>query len=199
MIKWWSTMPCWKSAPDILRRKSTNEPENGRIRNGYKPKTVKTRIGEITFAIPQVREGGFYPSALKKGWEAKEPWPWRCWNVHHGVSTRKVKEITEQLCGIEISAEQSPATAQLIQCCRNGGKAVGRNYLPVSGRPIWKVRKTVKSGMPRFWWPQGSPHGVNVRYWGYRLSLSGMKHTGKPSYRLERSWFHGLFRKGSIL
>jgi putative transposase len=31
--------------------------------NGYKPKTVRTRMGEITFAVPQVREGGFYPSA----------------------------------------------------------------------------------------------------------------------------------------
>ena len=28
--------------------------------NGYKPKTVKTRVGEVTFDIPQVREGGFY-------------------------------------------------------------------------------------------------------------------------------------------
>lgn len=28
--------------------------------NGYNPKTVKTRVGEITFAIPQVREGGFF-------------------------------------------------------------------------------------------------------------------------------------------
>jgi len=34
--------------------------------NEYKPKTVRTRMGEITFAIPQVREGGFYPSALEK-------------------------------------------------------------------------------------------------------------------------------------
>jgi len=32
---------------------------------GYKPKTVRTRMGEITFAVPQVREGGFYPSALE--------------------------------------------------------------------------------------------------------------------------------------
>ena len=30
--------------------------------NGYKPKTVKTRVGEIAFAVPQVREGGFYPA-----------------------------------------------------------------------------------------------------------------------------------------
>ena len=35
--------------------------------NGYKPKTFKTHVGEITFAIPQVREGGFYPSVLEKG------------------------------------------------------------------------------------------------------------------------------------
>ena len=35
--------------------------------NGYKPKTVHTRVGSITFSIPQVREGGFYPEALEKG------------------------------------------------------------------------------------------------------------------------------------
>lgn len=29
--------------------------------NGYKPKTVLTRMGEITFEVPQVRSGGFYP------------------------------------------------------------------------------------------------------------------------------------------
>ena len=35
--------------------------------NGFKPKTMKTRLGEITFVVPQVREGGFYPSAFEKG------------------------------------------------------------------------------------------------------------------------------------
>ena len=35
--------------------------------NGFKPKTMRTRVGEITFAVPQVREGGFYPQALEKG------------------------------------------------------------------------------------------------------------------------------------
>jgi transposase-like protein len=33
--------------------------------NGYKPITVRTRMGKITFAVPQVRKGGFYPSALE--------------------------------------------------------------------------------------------------------------------------------------
>lgn len=35
--------------------------------NGYKPKTVLTRVGEVTFEVPQVRSGGFYPSALERG------------------------------------------------------------------------------------------------------------------------------------
>jgi putative transposase len=83
--------------------------------NGYKPKTVKTRVGEITFAIPQVREGGFYPSALEKGLRSERALVITLAEMYiQGVSTRKVKAITEQLCGVEISAMQvSRAVAQL--------------------------------------------------------------------------------------
>lgn len=83
--------------------------------NGYKPKTVRTRMGEITFAVPQVREGGFYPSALEKGLRSERALVTTLAEMYvQGVSTRKVKAITEQLCGIEISAMQvSRAAAQL--------------------------------------------------------------------------------------
>ena len=83
--------------------------------NGYKPKTVRTRIGEITFAVPQVREGGFYPSALEKGLRSERALVTTLAEMYvQGVSTRKVKAITEELCGIEISSMQvSRATAQL--------------------------------------------------------------------------------------
>jgi len=83
--------------------------------NGYKPKTVNTRIGEITFAIPQVREGGFYPSALEKGMRSERALMMTLAEMYvQGVSTRKVKAITEQLCGVEVSAMQvSRATMQL--------------------------------------------------------------------------------------
>jgi putative transposase len=83
--------------------------------NGYKPKTVKTRVGDITFAVPQVREGGFYPSALEKGLRSERALTMTLAEMYvQGVSTRRVKAITEQLCGFEISAEQvSRATAQL--------------------------------------------------------------------------------------
>jgi transposase-like protein len=83
--------------------------------NGYKPKTVRTRMGEITFAVPQVREGGFYPSAHEKGLRSKRALTITLAEMYvQGVSTRRVKTITEQLCGVEISATQvSRATAQL--------------------------------------------------------------------------------------
>jgi len=85
--------------------------------NGFKPKTVKTRVGKVTFAIPQVREGGFYPTALEKGLRSERALTATLAEMYvMGVSTRKVKEITERLCGFEISAEQvSRATAQLDQ------------------------------------------------------------------------------------
>ena len=83
--------------------------------NGYKPKTVRTRMGEITFAVPQVREGGFYPTALEKGLRSERALVITLAEMYiQGVSTRKVKAITEQLCGVEISAMQvSRAVAQL--------------------------------------------------------------------------------------
>lgn len=83
--------------------------------NGFKPKTVKTRLGEITFAIPQVREGGFYPSALEKGMRSERALVIALAEMYvQGVSTRKVKAITEKLCGIEITPMQvSRAAAQL--------------------------------------------------------------------------------------
>jgi putative transposase len=75
--------------------------------NGYKPKTVRTRVGEITFAVPQVREGGFYPSALEKGLRSERALVIALAEMYvQGVSTRKVKAITEELCGVEVSAMQ---------------------------------------------------------------------------------------------
>ncbi len=79
--------------------------------NGFKPKTVKTRMGEVTFAIPQVREGGLCPTALEKGLRSERALTTTLAEMCvMGVS----KAITEELCRVEISAEQvSRATAQL--------------------------------------------------------------------------------------
>ncbi len=83
--------------------------------NGYKPKTLRTRVGEITFAVPQVREGGFYPQALEKGLRSERALTLALAEMYvQGVSSRKVKAITEQLCGTSVSSAMvSQAAAQL--------------------------------------------------------------------------------------
>ncbi len=83
--------------------------------NGFKPKTMQTRVGDITFAIPQVRQGGFYPSALEKGLRSERALALALAEMYlQGVSTRKVAPILEALCGSEVSSTQvSHATALL--------------------------------------------------------------------------------------
>ena len=83
--------------------------------NGYKPKTVKTRIGEVTFDIPQVREGGFYPEALEKGLRSERAFTLALAEMYvQGVSTRKVAAITKKLCGTRVSAAQVSRAAEQL-------------------------------------------------------------------------------------
>ncbi len=90
-------------------------PERQGYANGYKPKTVTTRVGDITFAVPQVRDGSCYPQALEKGLRSERALMLALAEMYvQGVSTRKVAAITEHLCGTSISSTQvSRAAAQL--------------------------------------------------------------------------------------
>lgn len=72
--------------------------------NGYKPKTMRTRLGDLTFAVPQVRNGGFYPSALEKGTRTEQALNLALAEMYvQGVSTRKVTDILVKLLGPEVS------------------------------------------------------------------------------------------------
>jgi putative transposase len=83
--------------------------------NGYKPKTIHTRSGKILLDIPQVRGIEFYPSCIEKGTRSEKALKCALAQMYiSGVSTRKVKEITEVLCGFEVSSSQvSKATKEL--------------------------------------------------------------------------------------
>ena len=90
-------------------------PERRGRANGYKTKKVKTRVGEVTFDVPQVREGGFYPGALEKGLRCERALTLTLAEMYvQGVSTRKVTAITEQLCGTSVSSTQVSRAASLL-------------------------------------------------------------------------------------
>ena len=76
--------------------------------NGFKPKTLSTRLGLIQFQIPQVRGPvEFYPSALEKGVRSEQALKLALAEMYvQGVSTRKVSAVVEQLCGTAVSSTQ---------------------------------------------------------------------------------------------
>ena len=83
--------------------------------NGYKDKKIATRVGELELKIPQVRGLSFYPQSLEKGCRSEKALKLAVAEMYvMGVSTRKVSEITEQLCGTEISATQVSRVASLL-------------------------------------------------------------------------------------
>ncbi len=75
--------------------------------NGYKPKTVKTRVGSLEFNVPQVRDGDFYPACLEKGMRSERALRISLAEMYvQGVSTRKVTAIIEGMCGFEVTSSQ---------------------------------------------------------------------------------------------
>jgi transposase-like protein len=84
--------------------------------NGYKPKTLASRVGPITFSVPQVRgETPFYPSALEKGIRSEQALKLAMAEMYvQGVSTRKVSAIVEELRGTSVSSSQVSDCAKLL-------------------------------------------------------------------------------------
>jgi len=92
--------------------------------NGFKDRTLKTRVGELNLKVPQVRSGNFYPSRLVKGLRSERALAIAMAEMYlNGVSTRRVTNIMESMCGFDISSQEvSRATAALdeqLQLWRN--------------------------------------------------------------------------------
>ena len=92
-------------------------PERRDHANRFKPKTMLTRMGEITFAVPQTRESGFYPSALEKGTRTEQALNLALAEMYvQGVSTRKVITVLQSLLGpaVSISSTQVSRAAEQL-------------------------------------------------------------------------------------
>ncbi len=92
-----------------------NEKRRG-YANGFKPKTVGTRMGPLTLQIPQVRgDVEFYPSALERGVRSERALKLAIAEMYvQGVSTRKVTEVMQRLCGLEVSSTQVSRASQAL-------------------------------------------------------------------------------------
>jgi transposase-like protein len=85
------------------------------LANGFKDKTLLTRSGPLELSIPQVRDSSFYPQALEKGSRSEVALKLALAEMYvTGVSTRKVEQITEKLCGAAVSSTQVSRVSKLL-------------------------------------------------------------------------------------
>lgn len=83
--------------------------------NGFKPKTITTRLGELSLLVPQTRNAQFYPSAIEKGIRSERALFAAIAEMYiQGVSTRKVNAILQELCGSEVSSTQVSRIVKLL-------------------------------------------------------------------------------------
>lgn len=83
--------------------------------NGYKPRTLRTRAGELELQVPQTRGGGFYPSSLERGMRSERALKLALAEMYvQGVSTRKVAAITRELCGFDVTSAEVSRCAELL-------------------------------------------------------------------------------------
>jgi putative transposase len=73
--------------------------------NGFKPKTVETRLGRLELAVPQTRGVAFYPTALERGTRSERALKLAIAEMYvQGVSSRKVTAVMQELCGLDVTS-----------------------------------------------------------------------------------------------
>jgi putative transposase len=83
--------------------------------NGFKDKSLQTRFGKLELKVPQTRDIPFYPSCLEKGERSEKALRLAVAEMYiNGVSTRRVKRITEELCGLDISSTQVSRLSKVL-------------------------------------------------------------------------------------
>jgi putative transposase len=74
-------------------------------RSGYYGRTLVTRVGKLELRVPQDRQGRFRTEIFERYQRSEKALVGALTEMYvQGVSTRKVKAVTEQLCGHEFSA-----------------------------------------------------------------------------------------------
>lgn len=84
-------------------------------RSGYYPRTLITRVGRLELRVPQDRQGRFSTEVFERYQRSEKALVLALAQMYvQGVSTRKVKAITEELCGHAFSASAVSSITQRL-------------------------------------------------------------------------------------
>jgi len=87
------------------KHEKTEEPKTN-YRNGYKPKTLKSTMGELEIEVPQDRNSEFEPKIVPKRKTNISEIEQKIINMYaRGLTTREISEQIEDIYGFEASAE----------------------------------------------------------------------------------------------
>jgi transposase-like protein len=96
-------------------QKGERTPERLGYRSGYYGRTLITRVGKLELRVPQDREGRFSTELFERYQRSERALVATLAEMYvQGVSTRKVKAITEELCGHAFSASAISAINQRL-------------------------------------------------------------------------------------
>lgn len=84
-------------------------------RSGYYGRTLVTRVGKIELRVPQDRQGRFRTEVFERYQRSEKALVAAMLEMYvQGVSTRKVKSITEELCGHEFSSSSVSRIVKML-------------------------------------------------------------------------------------
>jgi putative transposase len=84
-------------------------------RNGYKPRMLRTRVGTLNLLVPKDRDGCFQTCLFERYQRSEKALVLALQQMYlQGVSTRKVTDITERLCGTSFSRSQVSALCEKL-------------------------------------------------------------------------------------
>lgn len=87
--------------------------ERTSYRNGYRTRTLTTRVGTLFLHVPKFRDGNFSTELFERYQRSEKALLLSLMEmVIQGVSTRKITEITETLCGTSFSKSTVSALCQ---------------------------------------------------------------------------------------
>jgi len=160
--------------------------------NGFKNKTLALATGKVLLKIPQVRGLEFYPSCIEKGIRSERALKLAIAEMYvKGVSTRRVSDIVEILCGTEVSSSQVSRLAKELDEEANSWRSlpVGQIQYLVLDATYESVRVGSKVAK------QALLMAIGVDYEGKRQVLDAEVANSEAEVNW-RSFLEGLVRRG---
>ncbi|MBX6350008.1 MAG: transposase [Clostridia bacterium] len=115
-------------------------------RNGYKPRSLYTRVGELTLRAAQTRDGGFSTRLFQRYQRHEQAFVLALLEMDvHGVSTRDVARVTQQPCCTRLS--------------RSTVSALTKRLEPIV--EAWRVQRRIPARMPA----KSARRGASRREW----------------------------------